>query len=103
VAGANQVELSGVLAELGALRYTPAGIPAIEFLIRHQSERLEAGMPRRANAEITAVAFDTLARQIASASLGATLTARGFLAAKNQRSAKIVLHVTDIEFQEGAK
>ena len=98
---ANQVSLSGTLAELGALRYTPAGLPAVEFLIRHVSERVEAGTERTVRAEVAALAFDAVARQVAAAGLGTALRAQGFLAAKSQRSAKIVLHVTDIEFMEG--
>ena len=99
---ANQVCLSGTLVELGALRYTPAGLPAVEFLIRHESERIEAGIGRKVRAEVAALAFDSVARQVAAAALGTALRAEGFLAARSQRSAKIVLHVTDIEFIEGA-
>ncbi len=98
---ANRVELSGTLAELGPLRHTPAGLPAVEFLIRHASEQVEAGQDRRVNAEIQAIAFDTLARQIAAMQLGTAVKAQGFLAAKSQRSAKLVLHVTNMEFLEG--
>jgi primosomal replication protein N len=99
---ANQVCLSGTLVELGTLRYTPAGLPAVEFRIRHESSKVEAGSERRVRAEVPAVAFDTVARQIATTELGTALRAQGFLAAKSQRSAKIVLHVTNIEFMEGA-
>lgn len=98
----NKVELSGTLVELGALRYTPAGLPAVEFRIRHESELAEAGTQRKVRAEVGALAFDAVARQVATAALGTTLRAQGFLAAKSQRSAKLVLHVTDIEFMEGA-
>jgi len=98
---ANQVSLSGTLVELGTLRYTPAGLAAVEFRIRHESSRTEAGAERRVRAEVAALAFDTVARQVASASLGTAFRAEGFLAAKSQRSAKIVLHVTNIEFMEG--
>ena len=101
-ADANQVTLSGTLVELGALRYTPAGVPAVEFRIRHESSKLEAGTERTVRAEIAALAFDKVARQVATAGLGSALRAQGFLAAKSQRSAKIVLHVTNIEFMEGA-
>ena len=101
-ADANQVTLSGTLVELGALRYTPAGVPAVEFRIRHESSKSEAGAERKVIAEISALAFDKVALQIASAGLGSALRAQGFLAAKSQRSAKIVLHVTNIEFMEGA-
>ena len=99
---ANTVELSGILVELGALRYTPAGLPAVEFRIRHESERTEAGSGRKVRAEVAALAFDAVARQVAAAGLGTPLRAQGFLAAKSQRSAKLVLHVTTIEFMEGA-
>jgi primosomal replication protein N len=99
---ANQVCLSGTLVEMSALRYTPAGLAAVEFRIRHESSRIEAGTERKVRAEVAAVAFDTVARQIAATGLGTALRAEGFLAAKSQRSAKIVLHVTNIEFMEGA-
>jgi primosomal replication protein N len=101
-ANANQVILSGTLVELGALRYTPAGLPAVEFRMSHDSSMTEAGTERRVRAEMPAIAFDTVARQVASAGLGSALRARGFLAAKSQRSTKVVLHVTNIEFMEGA-
>lgn len=101
-ANANQVTLSGTLVELGALRYTPAGLPAVEFRMRHESSMTEAGIERRVRAEMAAIAFDTVARQVASAGLGSALRAQGFLAARSQRSTKVVLHVTNIEFMEGA-
>ncbi|MEO8204478.1 MAG: primosomal replication protein N [Betaproteobacteria bacterium] len=101
-ADANQVTLSGTLVELGALRYTPAGLPAVEFRILHESAQREAGSERKVRAEMPAVAFDILARQVAAAGVGSALRAQGFLAAKSQRSAKVVLHVTNIEFMEGA-
>ena len=101
-ADANQVCLSGILVELGALRYTPAGLPAVEFRVRHESTRIEAGSERKVRAEVAAIAFDTVARQVASAPLGTAVKAQGFLANKSQRSMKSVLHVTNIEFMEGA-
>jgi primosomal replication protein N len=101
-ANPNHVALGGTLVELGALRYTPAGLPAVEFRIRHESSMTEAGTERRVRAEMPAIAFDTVARQVAAAGLGSALRAQGFLAAKSQRSMKVVLHVTNIEFMEGA-
>jgi len=98
---ANRVEFEGVLAQSGALRYTPAGLPAIEFQLSHESEQAEAGRSRKVQAQVDAIAFDGLARQVAAARLGAVLRVQGFLAAKSQRSSRLVLHVTMIEFQEG--
>ena len=97
----NRVALQGTLAELGALRYTPAGIPAIDLRIQHASEQPEAGGLRQVNVELSAVAFGTLATQLSASRLGCTLSVIGFLAAKSQRSTKIVLHLTNIEFVEG--
>ena len=98
---ANKVEISGVITELKALRYTPAGVPVVEFRLRHESERAEAGATRKVNAEIEAVAFDAQARLLAAGPLGRQLKAEGFLCAKNRQSRKPVLHVTNIEFIEG--
>lgn len=90
-----------MLTELKALRYTPAGVPVVEFRLQHASERAEAGARRKVNAEIEAVAFDAQARLLAAGALGRMLKAEGFLCAKNRRSKKPVLHVTNIVFMEG--
>ena len=98
----NCLEISGVLTELKALRHTPAGVPVVEFRLRHESERVEAGARRKVNAEIDAVAFEAQARLLAAGMLGRQLKAEGFLCAKSRQSKKPVLHVTNIEFVEGS-
>jgi primosomal replication protein N len=90
-----------VITQLKALRYTPAGIPVVEFRLRHESEREEAGGRRKVSAELDAIAFEAQARLVADSALGRALVAEGFLGAKSRRSAKPVLHVTNIEFKEG--
>jgi primosomal replication protein N len=89
--------------ELGALRYTPAGMPAVEFRLAHESEQDEAGGKRKVQAELGAVAFDAQARLMAGAKLGVQARFEGFLAARSKRSQRLVLHVTKIEFLEGAE
>jgi primosomal replication protein N len=98
---ANRIEISGVVTELQSLRYTPAGVPVVEFRLTHASERSEAGATRKVHAEIEAVAFEAQARLLAAGPMGRLLKAEGFLCAKNRRSRKPVLHVTNIEFIEG--
>lgn len=93
--------MSGRLLELGALRYTPAGVAAVEFKLAHESEQDEAGSRRKIQAEIGAIAFETQARFIANARLGTSVKVHGFLGAKSKRSKRLVLHVTNIEFIEG--
>ena len=100
-ATANRVEITGVVTELQALRYTPAGVPVVEFRLAHESERAEAGAIRKVNAEIDAVAFEAQARLLAAGPMGRLLKAEGFLCAKSRQSKKPVLHVTNIEFIEG--
>ena len=90
-----------MVTELQSLRYTPAGIPVVEFRLAHESERAEAGAKRKVRAELDAVAFDAQARLLAAGPMGRLLKAEGFLCAKNRRSKKPVLHVTNIEFIEG--
>ena len=93
--------MSGRLLELGALRYTPAGLAAVEFKLGHESEQYEAGGKRTVQAEVSAVAFETQARLLGNAKLGTNLKIQGFLGAKSKRSKRLVLHVTNIEFIEG--
>ena len=89
------------MLERGALRYTPAGIPAVEFKIGHESEQDEASGKRKIQAEIGAIAFEAQARLLVDVKLNTGLKLHGFLAAKSKRSRKLVLHVTNIEFIEG--
>jgi primosomal replication protein N len=95
--------LSGRLLELGALRYTPAGVAAVEFKLAHESEQDEAGSRRSIQVEVSAIAFETQAKLLAGRPLGTAVTIQGFLGARSKRSKKLVLHVTDIEFIEGEK
>jgi primosomal replication protein N len=95
------VRIRGRLIELGALRHTPAGVPALEFRLRHESDQTEAGSQRQVNAEIPAIAFDVQARLLAGCALERAVEVQGFLAAKSRRSKKLVLHATHIEFAEG--
>ena len=97
----NRVELSGRLLEAGPLRHTPAGVPALQFKLAHESEQQEAGVTRKVQAEIGAVAFEAQARLIAARPLGSGLRVAGFLSAKSARAKKLVLHVTNVEFVEG--
>ncbi len=97
---ANRIEISGVITELQSLRYTPAGVPVVEFRLAHESERVEAGATRKVHAEIDAVAFEAQARLLAAGPMGRVLKGEGFFLARNRRSRKPVLHVTNIEFIE---
>ena len=88
----NHVELTGCIAELSPLRYTPAGIPAVNVILEHESEILETGVARKVKLTVKAVAFGTLAEQTAQLTLGKAFRFTGFLV--NARTSKgIVFHI----------
>ncbi len=88
----NQVDLTACIAELSPLRYTPAGIPAINFILEHESEVLEVGVKRQVKLTIKAVAFGTLAEQAVKLPLGKPFRFTGFLI--NARTSKgVVFHI----------
>ena len=88
----NHVELIARIAELSPVRYTPAGIPAINFILEHGSEIIEAGANRQVKLTIRAIAFGTLAEQAAKLSLISSFKFTGFLI--NARTSKgVVFHI----------
>jgi len=96
----NRTELAGQLQERGSLRYTPAGVPVIEFRIAHASEQIEAATPRRVECELACVAVGALALLLKESSVGVLVVVGGFLAARSIKQKTPVLHVTTIEFAE---
>lgn len=93
----NQVVLSACIAETGSLRYTPAGLPAFDLRLEHESEMDEAGGKRQVKAALKAVAFGALAERLARQPVGSLWQFAGFLA--NPRNGKHpVLHIQ--EFQQ---
>jgi primosomal replication protein N len=99
--GVNRIELSGRLQVRDARRFTPAGIPVVEFRLEHESEQHEAGHDRRVTCQVACVALGPVAGLVEMAGLGQQILIRGFLAAKSLKNQTPVLHVNEIEFVEG--
>ena len=76
----NQLVLSACIAQASALRYTPAGLPALDFSLEHESEVTEAGQVRQVKAAIKAVAFGSVAETLGKQALGSSWKFTGFLA-----------------------
>jgi len=76
----NQLALSARIAEAAALRYTPAGLPALDLQLEHESQASEAGQGRQVKLAIKAVAFGTMAEALAAQTLGTQWRFNGFLA-----------------------
>ncbi len=93
----NSVRLTGELSDCGPLRYSPAGIPILEFRMIHSSTQMEAGMQRKVEFEIEGVAAAETAIRLSGLQKGNPVTMEGFLAKKGQRNREIVFHATHFE------
>ena len=76
----NQLVLSARIAQASALRYTPAGLPALDCSLEHASELSEAGQARQVKAAIKAVAFGSVAETLVKQAIGSSWQFTGFLA-----------------------
>ncbi len=93
----NKTELNACIAELNALRYTPAGLPALDLMLEHDSNVEEAGQMRKVQLKIRAMAFGSLAERLVKQAPGSVWTFKGFLATPRQGKS-VVLHIQ--EFQQ---
>ncbi|QDQ25692.1 primosomal replication protein N [Chitinimonas arctica] len=92
----NQVVAHGAVLQTEVLRYTPAGIPVIEFRLRHESNQTEAGIERQVQCEMPCVCLGDKAKGLAALADGTEITVKGFLAGRSQRyKHSLVLHITD--------
>jgi len=96
LSGVNRVILTAAIAELSALRYTPAGLPALDLRLEHESQVEEAGQPRQVKASVKTVALGTLAERLARQALGSTWQSEGFLATP-RNSKSVTFHLQDFQ------
>ena len=91
----NRMVLSAQLLERGAVRYTPAGLPAIDCKLMHASTVTEDGSPRQVSLEIKALAIGVLSRPLGALALGSSALFAGFLATtRNGRG--MLFHITEL-------
>jgi primosomal replication protein N len=92
----NQLILQATVLELGLVRYTPAGLMALDLGLKHEGEALEAGKPRKVSMEIKAVAIGEIVKRLQALGIGAAARFSGFLT--NQRNGRgMIFHVTAFE------
>lgn len=97
----NTLCIAGRLIELAPLRFTPAGVPLVSFVLAHTSRQIENEVERDVECELQALALGDVAQVMRSVSPGWKIEATGFVAAKSKRNKMPVLHVTNIKFLEG--
>jgi primosomal replication protein N len=92
----NRLVLTAQLVERGAVRYTPAGLPALDLSLKHESEVIQDGQTRKVSMEIKARGIGEITRQLAGIDIGSTHGFAGFLG--SQRNGRgIVFHVTELD------
>ncbi len=91
----NRLVLTAQLVERGAMRYTPAGIAALDLALKHASEVSQDGRPRQVSFDIKARAIGAVTQAVGALELGSTHGFAGFLGA--QRNGRgIVFHITEL-------
>jgi len=92
----NRLVLSAQLVERGVLRYTPAGLPAPDLSLKHESEVTQDGQARKVWFEIKARAIGAITQRVASLEMGSIHGFAGFLG--SQRNGRgVVFHVTELD------
>jgi primosomal replication protein N len=90
----NQLQLSAVVVQVQSMRYTPAGIPAVNLVLEHESQIVEMDTPRLVKLQLKAIAFGTQAEVLSRQGLDSVCEFHGFMAsARNGKG--VVFHIQD--------
>ena len=91
----NRVLLQAQVVERAAVRYTPAGLPAVDVRLAHASQVEHAGQMRQVSCEIHATAVDGVATQLNRIAVGQTVDVVGFLG-KQRNGRGVMLHIIEL-------
>ncbi len=90
----NCLELAAHIVEAEALRYTPAGVPALNLKLENESEEQEAGQTRQVKVSLKSVALGAVAERLVKQAIGSHWQFKGFLA--TPRNGKgVVFHIQE--------
>lgn len=91
----NRLVLTARLEERGSVRYTPAGLPALDLSLAHASEVSHENQVRQVSLQVKALAIGTLVESLERMALGSSARFAGFLApARNGRG--LLFHITEL-------
>ena len=83
-----------MVVQVQSMRYTPAGIPAVNLVLEHESQIVEMDTPRLVKLQLKAIAFGTQAEVLSRQGLDSVCEFHGFMA--SARSGKgVVFHIQD--------
>lgn len=92
----NRTVLSGKVIGREALRYTPAGLPVLQFQLSHDETLIEAGLERQVVFEISVLLLGDLASMYQYLSINTELEIEGFIAPTRKNAARMALHAQHI-------
>ena len=92
----NRLVLSAHLVERGAMRYTPAGLPALDLTLKSDTEVEQNGQARKVSLELRAVVIGEITKPAQALVLGQPSMFAGFLA-PSRNGKGLVFHVTAID------
>ena len=78
------------------MRYTPAGLPALDIRLEHGSDVQGAGQTRQVKANLKAVAIGSVAERLVQQPLGLEFKFTGFISSP-RNSKQIVFHIQDFQ------
>jgi primosomal replication protein N len=93
---ANRLILTARIATVSGLRYTPAGLPALDLELQHESQQTEAQVPRTVQLSIKAVAFGELTQRLLALDLTQVVHFKGFLVSPRYGKS-VTFHVQDFK------
>ena len=76
------------------MRYTPAGLPALDLKLEHESQVQEAEQGRLVKAVVKAVALGALAERLAQQAIGSSWCFSGFVASP-RHGKSLVFHIRE--------
>ena len=91
----NRWVLLAAVTERSALRYTPAGLPALDVVLDHESTVSQEGHARKVALQVRALAIGSTSKQVSQLPLGVSAQFVGFLApSRNGRG--LIYHITEV-------
>ena len=93
-AAVNQFVLTAQIVESSTMRYTPSGVPALNCMLEHASEALEASQTRQVKALLKSVSFGSVAERLVKQEIGSNWLFKGFLASP-RGGRQLVFHIQE--------
>ncbi len=90
----NQFRISANVLTLEPLRYTPAGVPALNLQLGHHSQISEASQTRQVDLVLKAVALGAVAERLIKLEIGSKAWFLGFLATPHGTK-RLLFHIQE--------